>query len=80
MIVRLFTCMQSPIFPRDFRDSNALIELPPSLFVRASATWRECLNYRGGTSRPSQVTLRQQFKLMSLKNPTEKIWDCEQSI
>ena len=38
-------CSQSPIFPWDFRDSNALIELPPSLFVRASATWGECLNY-----------------------------------
>ena len=48
-------CSQSPIFPWDFRDSNASIELPPSLFVRASATWGECLDYRGG---PSQVTLR----------------------
>ena len=47
-------CSQSPILPWDFRDSNASIELPPSLFVRASATWGECLNYRGG---PSQVTL-----------------------
>ena len=47
-----FDCSQSPIFPWDFRD---LIELPPSLFVRASATWGECLNYRGG---PGQVTLR----------------------
>ena len=49
-------CSQSPTFSWDFRDySNASIELPPSLFVRASATWGECLNYRGG---PSQVTLR----------------------
>ena len=47
-------CSQSPIFLWDFRDLNASIELPPSLFVRASATWGECLNYRGG---PSQVTL-----------------------
>ena len=46
-------CSQSPIFLWDFRDSNASIELPPSLFVRASATWGECLNYRVG---PSQVT------------------------
>ena len=44
----LLDCSQSPIFPWDFRDSNASIELPPSLFVRASATWGECLNYRGG--------------------------------
>ena len=41
----LLDCSQSPIFPWDFRDSNASIELPPSLFVRASATWGECLNY-----------------------------------
>ena len=57
--VRLFT-VESPIFPWDFRDSNASIELPPSLFVRASATWGECLNYRGG---PSQVTLRSCLRL-----------------
>ena len=36
------------IFPWDFRDLYASIELPPSLFVRACATWGECLNYRGG--------------------------------
>ena len=35
-------CSQSPIFPWDFRDSYASTELPPSLFVRASATWGEC--------------------------------------
>ena len=28
-------CSQSPIFPWDFRDLNASIELLPSLFVRA---------------------------------------------
>ena len=28
---------QSPIFLWDFRDSNASIELPPSLFVRVSS-------------------------------------------
>ena len=48
-------CSQSPIFLWDFRDSYASTELPPSLFVRASTTWGECLNYRGG---PNQVTLR----------------------
>ena len=48
-------CSQCPICPWDFRDSNTSIELSPSLFVRASATSGECLNYRGG---PSQVTLR----------------------
>ena len=30
-------CSQSPIFPWDFLDSYASIELPPSLIVRASA-------------------------------------------
>ena len=39
--------VQSPIFPWDFRDSNASIELPPSWFVKAIGTWGECLNYRG---------------------------------
>ena len=45
--VSLLDCSQSPIFLWDFRDSYASTELPPSLFVRASATWGECLNYRG---------------------------------
>ena len=31
-------CSQSPIFPCDFRDSYATIELPPSWFVTASKT------------------------------------------
>ena len=44
----ILDCLQSPIFPWDFRDSEASIELPPSLFVRGSATWEECLKYRGG--------------------------------
>ena len=48
--IQLVDCSQSPIFPWDFQDWNASIELPPSLFVRASATWGECLNYRGGGS------------------------------
>ena len=30
----LIDCSQSPVFP--------------SQFVKASATWEECLNYRGG--------------------------------
>ena len=78
---------QSPIFPYDFRDSYASIELPPSLFVGASATWGECLNYRGG---PSQVTLRSllQTKMAAVHaieaNETRKshgkIGDCEESI
>ena len=59
-------CSQSPIFPWDFRDSNASIELPPSLFVRASATWGECLNYRGG---PSQVTLRSVKNIFPAASP-----------
>ena len=43
---RLFTV---PYFSWDFRDSKASIERQPSLFVRASATWGECLKYRAGT-------------------------------
>ena len=38
-------CSQSPIFPWDFRDLYASIQLPLSLFVRASTTWGECLNF-----------------------------------
>ena len=41
-------CPQSLIFPWHFRVSYASIELPPSWFVTASASWRECLNYQGG--------------------------------
>ena len=68
---RLFTV---PYFSWDFRDLYASIELPPSWFVRVSATWGECLNYRGG---PSQATLQTkmaavQLKRASLENPTEK--------
>ena len=38
---------QSPIFPWHFQIFvHALIELPPSWFVTASASWRECLNYQ----------------------------------
>ena len=44
-IINGLDCSQSPIFPWDFRDSYATIELPPSLLVRASATWGEVLNY-----------------------------------
>ena len=68
LIDRTLDCSQSPIFPWDFRDSYASIELPPSWFVRANATWEECLNYRGG---PSQVTLRSvKNKYFSRRLPT----------
>ena len=53
-------CSQSPIFPWDFRDSSASIELPPSWFLTGSVTWGERLNFRGerewGFS-PTQRTL-----------------------
>ena len=39
--------VHSPLFPWDFRDSYASVELPPSWFVKANATWGECLYYRG---------------------------------
>ena len=51
-------------FPWDFPDSYVSIELPPSWFVKASATWGECLNYRGerewggGSSRTQRTLTR----------------------
>ena len=47
-------CSQSPIFPWDFRDSNASFELPPSCKSERNLG-RVSKPDRGG---PSQVTLR----------------------
>lgn len=41
-------CSQSAIFPWDFQDLYALIELLPSSFATASATWGECLKLLRG--------------------------------
>ena len=51
-------CSQSPIFPWDFRDSYASIELQPSWFVKASAIWGECLNYYRGVEGGGLVRVR----------------------
>ena len=50
---------QSPIFPWDFRDSLALIELPPS--------WIDCKSDRIQTKLTAV-----QSKRTSLENPTKK--------
>ena len=49
-------CSQSPIFPWDFRDWYASVELPPSWFVKASSIRGESKLPRGA---PSQGTLSQ---------------------
>ena len=72
------TVHSPPISPWDSRDWYASMELPPSWFVKVSAIWGECLNYRGepewGLGESAAL-----LKPTSLKNPTEKQGDCEQS-
>ena len=46
-VVTFLTVHSPPIFPWDSRDRYASMEPPPSWFVKASAIWGECLNYRG---------------------------------
>ena len=44
----LLDCSQPSLFFRGILETRyASMELPPSYFVKASAIWGECLNYRG---------------------------------
>ena len=56
-------------------DSNVSIELLPSLFVRASATWGECLNYRGGPNKDGGSSI----EAYESRKSHGEIGDCEQS-
>ena len=64
--LRLFTV---PLFSAgDSRDRYASIALPPSWFVKASAIWGECLNYRGEGSGVGRR--RENFPSPTILTPT----------
>ena len=48
------------------------MELPPAWFVKASATWGECLNYRGERALLQTKMVAVPSKRTSLENSTEK--------
>ena len=68
-------CSQSPIFPWDFRDSCASIELPPSWFVTASATWGVSKLPRGaGVGRRCFFSLLLPPTQCTLTRPPSVVW------